>query len=75
MTTTRPLRNVPSGSGRPTPHWCTRGLDLGTAVVGAFRVTDGMLLAVAGQADVSQSGASMLPAESAAGFPPEFCPS
>jgi len=42
------------------------GLGLGTIVSGASKVTDGMLLAaaeaVAGQADVSQPGASMLPA-------------
>jgi malate dehydrogenase (oxaloacetate-decarboxylating) len=42
------------------------GLGLGTIVAGASKVTDGMLLAaaeaVAGQADVSQPGASMLPA-------------
>jgi malate dehydrogenase (oxaloacetate-decarboxylating) len=42
------------------------GLGLGTIVAGASRVTDGMLLAaaeaVAGQADVSQPGASLLPA-------------
>jgi malate dehydrogenase (oxaloacetate-decarboxylating) len=41
------------------------GLGLGTVVAGASRVTDGMLLAaaeaVAGQADVSQPGASLLP--------------
>jgi malate dehydrogenase (oxaloacetate-decarboxylating) len=42
------------------------GLGLGTIVAGASKVTDGMLLAaaeaVAGQADVSQPGAAMLPA-------------
>jgi malate dehydrogenase (oxaloacetate-decarboxylating) len=42
------------------------GLGLGTIVAGASEVTDGMLLAaaeaVAGQADVSQPGASLLPA-------------
>ena len=42
------------------------GLGLGTIVAGASRVTDGMLLAaaeaVAGQADVSAPGASLLPA-------------
>jgi malate dehydrogenase (oxaloacetate-decarboxylating) len=42
------------------------GLGLGTIVAGASRVTDGMVLAtaeaVAGQADVSQPGASLLPA-------------
>ncbi len=42
------------------------GLGLGTIVSGASKVTDGMILAaaeaVAGQADVSQPGASMLPA-------------
>ena len=42
------------------------GLGLGTIVSGASRVTDGMLLAaaeaVAGQADVSEPGASLLPA-------------
>jgi malate dehydrogenase (oxaloacetate-decarboxylating) len=42
------------------------GLGLGTIVAGASKVTDGMLLAaaesVAGQADVSQPGASLLPA-------------
>jgi malate dehydrogenase (oxaloacetate-decarboxylating) len=42
------------------------GLGLGTIVAGACQVTDGMLLAaaeaVAGQADVSQPGASLLPA-------------
>jgi malate dehydrogenase (oxaloacetate-decarboxylating) len=42
------------------------GLGLGTIVARASRVTDGMLLAaaeaVAGQADVSQPGASLLPA-------------
>jgi malate dehydrogenase (oxaloacetate-decarboxylating) len=42
------------------------GLGLGTIVAGASKVTDGMLLAaaeaVAGQADVSVPGASMLPA-------------
>ena len=42
------------------------GLGLGTIVSGASKVTDGMLLAaaeaVAGQADVSQPGASLLPA-------------
>jgi malate dehydrogenase (oxaloacetate-decarboxylating) len=42
------------------------GLGLGTVVAGASQVTDGMLLAaaeaVAGQADVSQPGASLLPA-------------
>jgi len=41
------------------------GLGLGTIVAGASRVTDGMVLAaaeaVAGQADVSQPGASLLP--------------
>jgi malate dehydrogenase (oxaloacetate-decarboxylating) len=41
------------------------GLGLGTIVAGASHVTDGMLLAaaeaVAGQADVSQPGASLLP--------------
>jgi len=41
------------------------GLGLGAIVAGASRVTDGMLLAaaeaVAGQADVSQPGASLLP--------------
>ena len=41
------------------------GLGLGTIVSGAAKVTDGMLLsaaqAVAGQADVSQPGASLLP--------------
>jgi malate dehydrogenase (oxaloacetate-decarboxylating) len=41
------------------------GLSLGVIVSGASRVTDGMLLAaseaVAGQADVSQPGASLLP--------------
>jgi malate dehydrogenase (oxaloacetate-decarboxylating) len=41
------------------------GLGLGTVVAGASHVTDGMLLAaaeaVAGQADVSQPGASLLP--------------
>ena len=42
------------------------GLGLGTIVAGASKVTDGMLLAaaeaVAGQADVSAPGASLLPA-------------
>jgi malate dehydrogenase (oxaloacetate-decarboxylating) len=42
------------------------GLGLGTIVAGASKVTDGMLLAaaeaVAGQADVSGKGASLLPA-------------
>jgi len=42
------------------------GLGLGAIVAGASQVTDGMLLAaaeaVAGQADVSQPGASLLPA-------------
>jgi malate dehydrogenase (oxaloacetate-decarboxylating) len=42
------------------------GLGLGTIVSGASKVTDGMLLAaaeaVAGQADVSERGASLLPA-------------
>jgi malate dehydrogenase (oxaloacetate-decarboxylating) len=42
------------------------GLGLGTIVAGASKVTDGMVLAaaqaVAGQADVSQPGASLLPA-------------
>ena len=42
------------------------GLGLGTIVAGASKVTDGMILAaaeaVAGQADVSQPGASLLPA-------------
>ncbi len=42
------------------------GLGLGTIVAGAAKVTDGMLLAaaeaVAGQADVSAPGASLLPA-------------
>jgi malate dehydrogenase (oxaloacetate-decarboxylating) len=42
------------------------GLGLGTIVSGASKVTDGMLLAaaeaVAGQADVSAPGASLLPA-------------
>jgi malate dehydrogenase (oxaloacetate-decarboxylating) len=42
------------------------GLGLGTIVAGASQVTDGMLLAaaeaVAGQADVSAPGASLLPA-------------
>jgi malate dehydrogenase (oxaloacetate-decarboxylating) len=42
------------------------GLGLGTIVAGASQVTNGMLLAaaeaVAGQADVSQPGASLLPA-------------
>jgi malate dehydrogenase (oxaloacetate-decarboxylating) len=42
------------------------GLGLGTIVAGASQVTDGMLLAaaeaVAGQADVSEPGASLLPA-------------
>jgi malate dehydrogenase (oxaloacetate-decarboxylating) len=42
------------------------GLGLGTIVAGASKVTDGMLLAaaeaVAGQADVSGAGASLLPA-------------
>jgi malate dehydrogenase (oxaloacetate-decarboxylating) len=42
------------------------GLGLGTIVAGASQVTDGMLLAaaeaVAGQADVSQPGAALLPA-------------
>ncbi|MCW2936734.1 MAG: malate oxidoreductase, partial [Actinomycetia bacterium] len=42
------------------------GLGLGAIVAGASQVTDGMLLAaaeaVAGQADVSQPGAAMLPA-------------
>ena len=42
------------------------GLGLGTIVSGASTVTDGMLLAaaeaVSGQADVSQPGASLLPA-------------
>ncbi|HEX4093526.1 MAG TPA: malic enzyme-like NAD(P)-binding protein [Trebonia sp.] len=42
------------------------GLGLGTIVSGASAVTDGMLLAaaraVSGQADVSQPGASLLPA-------------
>jgi malate dehydrogenase (oxaloacetate-decarboxylating) len=42
------------------------GLGLGTIVSGASQVTDGMLLAaaeaVAGQADVSAPGASLLPA-------------
>ena len=42
------------------------GLGLGTIVAGASTVTDGMILAaaeaVAGQADVSQTGASLLPA-------------
>ena len=41
------------------------GLGLGTIVCGAARVTDGMLLAaaeaVAGQVDVSERGASLLP--------------
>jgi malate dehydrogenase (oxaloacetate-decarboxylating) len=41
------------------------GLGLGTIVAGAAKVTDGMILAaaeaVAGQADVSQPGASLLP--------------
>jgi malate dehydrogenase (oxaloacetate-decarboxylating) len=42
------------------------GLGLGTIVYGASMVTDGMVLAaaeaVSGQADVSQPGASLLPA-------------
>jgi malate dehydrogenase (oxaloacetate-decarboxylating) len=42
------------------------GLGLGTIVAGASKVTDGMVLAaaeaVSGQADVSQRGASLLPA-------------
>jgi malate dehydrogenase (oxaloacetate-decarboxylating) len=42
------------------------GLGLGTIVAGASKVTDGMVLAaaeaVAGQADVSQPGAALLPA-------------
>jgi malate dehydrogenase (oxaloacetate-decarboxylating) len=42
------------------------GLGLGTIVAGASKVTDGMVLAaaeaVSGQADVSQPGASLLPA-------------